>query len=85
MEKKVNRNEKLLYIQTYIVPTKQKDKNPIGNGKNPACNILAGGGLGLLWGQPLRKLRYRTMYLYIEDSNWGYQFSREGLVLVIWC
>jgi hypothetical protein len=37
-------------VQTYIVPTNQNDKNPIGkgkkpigNGKKPACNIIPGG------------------------------------------
>jgi hypothetical protein len=57
MEKKVNRTDKWLYVQTYIVPTQQNDKKPIGNGKNPACNILAGEGLGLWWGQRLWYLR----------------------------
>jgi hypothetical protein len=36
MEEKLNRTDKLLYIQTYIVPTQQNYKKLIGNGKTPA-------------------------------------------------
>jgi glutathione synthase/RimK-type ligase-like ATP-grasp enzyme len=55
MEQKVNRNKKGLYVQTYIEPTKQNDKNLIGNGKKPACKLA--GGLGLQQGQWLCNLR----------------------------
>jgi hypothetical protein len=57
MEQSEQKREMIVHI-TYIVPTKQNYKKPLGNGKKPACNILAGGGLGLPWGQRLWNARY---------------------------
>jgi hypothetical protein len=57
-----------LYVQTYILPTKQNEKMTIGSGKKPACNMLAGqGGLGLRWGQHLWYLWY-SKFTHTESN-----------------
>jgi hypothetical protein len=74
IEKKVNRKEKLLYVQAYIVPTTQNDKNPIGNDKNQACNILAGGGLEYSGGNGYRIYGTRDkggIGAATLTNNWG--------------